>query len=87
MTQDVATQEFAGLLTRALGEKGVLINDVIEGGPADLAGLQAGDVRLTVGDVEVDSADTAARALSPTGVGAATTVRAPERSRPVLRRD
>lgn len=38
-----------------LGDKGVLITGVFEGGPADQAGIQAGDLILKVGDVEAET--------------------------------
>ena len=44
----------------------------MEGGPADQAGLQAGDVLLAIGDVDVDSVDTATRALSSREIGLST---------------
>jgi hypothetical protein len=59
----LAFQTLDGALTRVLGEKGVLISDVIEGGPASDAGAISGDVLLAVGDVEIDSPSAAARAL------------------------
>jgi serine protease Do len=71
----IGFQELRGLLTRIFGETGVLINHVVVGGPADLAGLQAGDVLVAIGDVEIDSTDTAARALTSAQLGTATTVR------------
>ena len=60
----VTLQAPAGALARIFGDKGVVLANVVEGGPADQAGLQAGDVLLAIGDVEVDSVDTATRALS-----------------------
>lgn len=65
----------SGLLTRTFGEQGVVITEVLEGGPADLADIQVGDVLLAVGGVEVDSAETATRLLSSAEVGTATRLR------------
>jgi S1-C subfamily serine protease len=67
-------QALTGALTRTFGERGVVVTEVIPGGPADLADIQPGDVLLTVGDVEIDSVDTAARALGVTTVGTPTPV-------------
>lgn len=58
-----------GLLARTFGERGVVITDVVEGGPADLAGIQAGDVLLRVGDVEIDSVEAATQALGSNAAG------------------
>lgn len=65
----VTLQEPAGALARIFGDKGVVLTNVVEGGPADQAGLQAGDVLLAIGDVDVDSVDTAIRALSSREIG------------------
>jgi S1-C subfamily serine protease len=64
-----------GALARTFGEQGVVITAVVEGGPADLAGLQAGDVLLRVGEVVIDSVDTATQALRSSEVGAPVSVR------------
>lgn len=71
----VALQEPAGGLARIFGDAGAVITDIVEGGPADQAGLQAGDVLLAVGDVEVDSVDTARRALSAREIDTSVTLR------------
>lgn len=68
-------QALDGALTRVFGEQGVVVTDVLEGGPADLAGAEVGDVLLAVGDVEVDAAATAGRLLSTAIVGTPTTLR------------
>jgi S1-C subfamily serine protease len=60
----IGFQAPAGLLTRAFGEEGVIVTEVLEGGPADLGGIQVGDVILRIGDVPIDSNDTATRQLS-----------------------
>jgi S1-C subfamily serine protease len=59
----LAFQVLEGSLTRVLGEKGVLVSDVVDGGPGDDAGVTAGDVLLAVGDAEVNAIDDAVRAL------------------------
>jgi S1-C subfamily serine protease len=59
----LAFQTLDGSLTRVLGDKGVLISDAVGGGPADDAGVTAGDVLLAVGDAEVNAVDEAVRAL------------------------
>ncbi len=38
-----------------VGEKGVLITGVAEKGPADLAGIEAGDLILTINDIEAET--------------------------------
>jgi S1-C subfamily serine protease len=62
-------QELTARLSRRFGDRGVVTTDVVTDGPADVAGIRAGDVLLAVGDVEVDTVDTAARALSSVGIG------------------
>jgi serine protease Do len=65
----IGFQTPSGLLTSAFGETGVVITEVLEGGPADLADLQVGDVILTIGDTQVDSTESATRQLSSAMVG------------------
>lgn len=57
-------QSMDELLARALGAKGVLVSDVVEGGAAAAAGMQAGDVLVAIGAVPIDSTDTARRAIA-----------------------
>jgi S1-C subfamily serine protease len=64
-----------GRLSETFGTDGVIISEVLPGGPGDAADIQVGDVLIAVGDVIIDSADTAARALSTAGIGAPTTLR------------
>jgi S1-C subfamily serine protease len=71
----IAFQQLDGRLTHTFGEQGVVITDVVPGGPADSAGLQAGDVLLAIGEVDVDSAETATRALQAIAVGVPTSLR------------
>lgn len=60
----IAFQQISGPLTPAFGDQGVLVTDVVAGGPADLAGLQRGDVLLAVGEDDISSTEAATRALS-----------------------
>lgn len=71
----VAVQELAGALIGAFGEGGVLVNNVVSGGPADAAGVQPGDVLLAVGGVELDAPATAVHALRSVEPGTATALR------------
>jgi C-terminal processing protease CtpA/Prc len=71
----VSLQRLAGGLAEVFGDAGVLISDVVAGGPADLAGIEAGDVLLGVGDTDVDSPETAAAALGSAAVATETTLR------------
>jgi membrane-associated protease RseP (regulator of RpoE activity) len=64
-----------GRLTDAFGADGVLVSAVVPGGPAEVADIRPGDVLLAVGDVQIDSADTAARVLSTAAIGTATKLR------------
>lgn len=68
----VSVQALDERLAAVFGESGVVITDVIPGAPAELAEVQAGDVLLTVGGVEVDTPGAAMDALSATGVGTST---------------
>jgi hypothetical protein len=58
-----------GRLSETFGNEGVIISEVLPGGPGDAADIQVGDVLLAVGEVVVDSADTAGRALSTAAIG------------------
>jgi S1-C subfamily serine protease len=64
-----------GRLSEIFGSEGVIISDVLPGGPGDAADIQVGDVLLAVGDLQIDSAETAARALSTAGIGTPVTLR------------
>jgi hypothetical protein len=59
----LSLQDRAGLLEKALGPKGVVVSDVVIGGPAHRAGLRPGDLLLTIGDVDIDTVADAMRAL------------------------
>lgn len=67
-----AFQELTPPLRQAFGEGGVLLSDVVEGGPADLAGAQAGDVLLRVGQTDVTTIEQAVAAVNAMAVGTAT---------------
>jgi S1-C subfamily serine protease len=71
----IAFQALEGSLTRTFGERGVIVTEVVPGGPADLADIRVGDVLLAVGDAELDSIAAATAALSTRDVSAATPVR------------
>jgi S1-C subfamily serine protease len=59
----LAFRDRAGLLAELYGPAGVVVDDVVEGGPAHRAGLAAGDLVLTVADAPVDDAAAAMRAF------------------------
>jgi S1-C subfamily serine protease len=60
----VTLQTLTAGLASAFGDRGVLIADVLDGGPADAAGLRPGDVLLAIGDRELIDADAAARIIA-----------------------
>ena len=62
-------QTLSGPLTAAFGKQGVVVTEVVAGGPADSADIRVGDVLLAVGDVKIDSAETATRTLSTANIG------------------
>jgi membrane-associated protease RseP (regulator of RpoE activity) len=68
----LAYQEPAGPLRGIFGGDGVVVTDVLTGGPADMADVRVGDLLVAVGDTPIDSADSATKALSATVVGMAT---------------
>jgi S1-C subfamily serine protease len=68
-------QALSGLLTRSFGAEGVVVTEVMPGGPAAGGGIEAGDVLLAVGDTLVDSVPTAVRALSSRPLDAPTGIR------------
>ncbi len=67
-------QQPTGPLAGTFGTDGVIVTDVLPGGPADAADLRVGDVLLAVGGAAVGSEDSAARLLSSAAVGAPTTL-------------
>lgn len=78
----LAFQNLDGPLTRTFGEKGALVSNVVAGGPAERAGLQAGDVLLAFGNTEIDSAHTAREAVRAAAVGTETTLSVLRSGRP-----
>jgi S1-C subfamily serine protease len=68
-------QALTGRLTAPFGNEGVVISEVLPGGPADAADIQVGDVLVAVGDVPVDSEEAGVRALTTAAIGAPTTLR------------
>ena len=64
-----------GGLADTFGKEGVVISEVVPGGPGDAGEMRVGDVLLAVGDVQIVSADTAQRALSTAAFGTPTTLR------------
>lgn len=68
-------QDLTGRLTEAFGAGGVVVSEVLPGGPADAADLRVGDLLLAVGDAAVDSADAATAALMAARIGTPVTLR------------
>lgn len=62
-------------LSQVFGSGGIIISEVLPGGPGDLAGIQVGDVLLAVGDLPIDSEATCARALAAAAIDTPVTVR------------
>jgi len=69
-------QDLTGPLTQLFGEQGVLINEVVAGGPAQNAGLRPGDVLVSVGTTQVASLETTVSVLRAQAVGSAVPVAA-----------
>ena len=46
-----------GFLGAEIGDDGAVVRSVLSGGPADKAGLKAGDAVKSIGDDEIDSAE------------------------------
>jgi S1-C subfamily serine protease len=59
----IAVQDIPAALTAAFGDTGVVVTRVVSGGPADQAGLAAGDVLLGIGGTDLASAAAAPDAL------------------------
>ena len=49
--------------------QGVVITDVVAGGPADAAGIEPGDILLSIGDQAIDSLETARQLLTAAPAG------------------
>jgi S1-C subfamily serine protease len=71
----IGLQELTEELIPAFGEKGVVISEVVEGGPAAQGGIQAGDLLVAIGATDVDSVDTATRIIRESSIDTATGVR------------
>jgi S1-C subfamily serine protease len=71
----VGFQDLLPPLTRVFGDTGVLVTHVVQNGPADAAGIAAGDVIAAIGDVEIDSSETAVGTLRAAQVESPVTVR------------
>jgi S1-C subfamily serine protease len=70
----VGYQALFGRLADVFGAEGVLVADVVPGGPAEAAGVRAGDVLVAVGNASIESAATADTPLSSAAVGTPTTL-------------
>jgi S1-C subfamily serine protease len=68
-------QDLTGDLTRIFGETGALVTTVVDGGPAERAGIEPGDVLLAVDGTGVDSSETAGRLVRSMAVGSSATLR------------
>jgi S1-C subfamily serine protease len=77
-----AVQPIDADLAAVFGSGGVLISDVVAGGPADRAGVNAGDVLLAIGEVDVRSGEDVWRAMSAVPQGTMTMLRMTRASRP-----
>jgi serine protease Do len=74
-TFGIAVQGLDGRLTAVFGDRGVIVTDTADGGPAAEAGVEPGDVLVGIGDVDVISAGSAAMALDTGVSGQPTTFR------------
>jgi len=77
----LAVQRLDGVLTQVFGTRGVLVSDVVPGGPAALAGLESGDVLLAVGETGITSLDEAREALEVAALAPVATLRVLQRRR------
>lgn len=77
----LAVQRLDGVLTQVFGNRGVLVSDVVPGGPAALAGLESGDVLLAVGETGITSLDEARQALAAAALEPVATLRVLQRRR------
>ncbi len=71
----LAVQRLDGALARAFGTRGVLVSEVVPDGPGSVAGLDAGDVLVAVGDTAVTTLDGAREALATAATAPAATLR------------
>lgn len=77
----LAVQGLTGSLATLLGDRGVVVTDVIADGPAAVAGIEPGDVVVAVGEADITTARTAATALSTAAAGQPATFRLLRRGR------
>ncbi len=73
----VSIQNLTPALAKSFGAKdlnGVLIADVVKGGPAEKAGLKRGDILLTFGGKKIKDADTLRNQVAVTPIGQDTKV-------------
>jgi S1-C subfamily serine protease len=66
----VGLQPLTPSLTAVFGDEGVLVSDLLPGGPAAAAGLEPGDVLLRIGTVPVTTAEEVRTAIRAAPVGA-----------------
>ena len=71
----LALQDLEASLAVVFGATGAVVTEVAHRGPADTAGITAGDVLLAVGDVECHTSAAAFAALTAVKPGEATTLR------------
>ena len=62
-------------LAEVVGPRGILVTDVVGGGPADVAGVEPGDLLLAVGNATVDTIETATRVVRELPASTAATLR------------
>jgi S1-C subfamily serine protease len=71
----VAFQPLDRSLAAMLGQTGALVADVVPSGPADAAGVAAGDVLVAVGDTVVQSPEAAHTAITSLAPATSTSIR------------
>jgi len=71
----IAFQDLTEGLTRTFGTAGAIVSDIVPAGPADRAGILAGDTLLAVDKVDIESAEMAAAVLSAVVADSAATLR------------
>jgi S1-C subfamily serine protease len=63
------TLESASSMNLGSAQRGMIINDVVKGGPADIAGMEIGDLLVTVDNKAVDSGGAIREVVSKIPVG------------------
>jgi serine protease Do len=82
----IQIQTVSAELAEALGltaERGVLVAEALDGGPAAAAGVRAGDVILSINDEEIGSSEELTRAIVKAGVGKRVTLKAIRDGHPI----